>query len=436
MKTPSLALLVAFALTAIPGPVALAESGSTSCHVRNITQGTSDGSLATVLSAASDGDQLRVSGTCVGGVAIDTDLAIVGVGSAPTLSGGHRGRVLKVGPTATVTLQHLTIRDGAASSGGGILNAGHLTLTNVRILDNRAGHANRCGLWPDPTCDYRRNTSNVGGGILNDGTLTMVATRVRHNRAGVGGGIVNRGRMTISRSTIARNVAAVWGEGWGGGIVNSGSLTIRRSTIARNTAISGESSVEGGGILNSGHLIVSESTISQNRARGGNNGVGGGIANGSDYGGGDPGDILLEATTVTGNQASGDFDEPGGISVCIDCEVAGTVTVRASIITGNGHDCAGDFTSAGHNLIGVADRSCRGFAHGVAHDQVGTPGHPIDPMLGPLTDNGGLTTTHALRTGSPAIGRAGLAPCVTGRDQRGVRRPQGRRCDIGAFERR
>ncbi len=70
----------------------------------------------------------------------------------------------------------------------------------------------------------------------------------------------------------------------------------------------------------------------------------------------------------------------------------------------------------------------------MAHDQVGKPGHPIDPLLGPLTDNGGLTTTHALRAGSPAIGRAGLAPCATDRDQRGVRRPQGRRCDIGAFE--
>ena len=262
----------------------------------------------------------------------------------------------------------------------------------------------------------------------------MVASRVWGNRAANGGGIVNEGTMTVNRSTIARNVAAQWGESWGGGVVNAGTLTIRRFTIATNAVVSGEGYAGGGGIVNSGRLIVTDSTISHNRVRGQNGGTGGGIANGFEYGCCDAGDVLLTATTVTGN-------ETGGIYACLDCEGDGTpdglrMVVRSSIIAGNGHDCVGSFASAGHNLIGMAGPSCEGFEHGVAHDRVGSPDDPISPRLWPLADNGGPTRTHALRAGSPAIDHAGPGPCDTGRDQRGVRRPQGDRCDIGAFERR
>jgi len=55
-----------------------------------------------------------------------------------------------------------------------------------------------------------------------------------------------------------------------------------------------------------------------------------------------------------------------------------------------------------------------------------------DPNLGPLQDNGGPTPTHALQTGSPAVD-AGFNRCLA-TDQRGVGRPQGPRCDTGAFE--
>jgi cysteine-rich repeat protein len=64
----------------------------------------------------------------------------------------------------------------------------------------------------------------------------------------------------------------------------------------------------------------------------------------------------------------------------------------------------------------------------------------VDPLLGPLADNGGRTRTHALLPGSPAINAGhpgtpanGDAICPT-TDQRGVVRPVGPACDIGAFE--
>ena len=67
-------------------------------------------------------------------------------------------------------------------------------------------------------------------------------------------------------------------------------------------------------------------------------------------------------------------------------------------------------------------------------DKVGTNEARINPKLGTLAANGGPTKTLALLKGSPAINAAGPAPCDTAKDQRGVKRPQGGKCDIGAFE--
>jgi predicted outer membrane repeat protein len=57
-----------------------------------------------------------------------------------------------------------------------------------------------------------------------------------------------------------------------------------------------------------------------------------------------------------------------------------------------------------------------------------------DPMLGPLAYNGGFTQTHALLPGSSAIDAGGVNSSCEATDQRGVSRPQGTACDIGAYE--
>ena len=114
-------------------------------------------------------------------------------------------------------------------------------------------------------------------------------------------------------------------------------------------------------------------------------------------------------------------------------------TLKNTILAGNnGNDCEINFvTSEGHNILGK-DSACAFTA--VSGDQVGTGAEPIDPLLGPLQDNGGPTLTHALLAGSPALdagnpaapGSGGDA-CVSG-DQRGAIRPGGAICDVGAFE--
>jgi CSLREA domain-containing protein len=183
----------------------------------------------------------------------------------------------------------------------------------------------------------------------------------------------------------------------GGGIVNAGTLTVTDSTISGNSAGIGA----GGGILNFGTLTVTNSTFS------GNDGdSGGGIYN--------RGILTATNSTFSGNSAS---TLGGGIE-----NFDGTATLRNTIVANSpsGGNCAGTITDGGGNLS-WPDTSC--------------PGINEDPLLDPagLQDNGGPTKTIALDPESPAIDAALAANCPA-TDQRGVGRPQGEGCDIGAFE--
>ena len=186
-------------------------------------------------------------------------------------------------------------------------------------------------------------------------------------------------------------------------------LVLTNSTVISNTS-TGNS---GGGINSySGTLTLTNSTVSGNSALR----YGGGILN---FGGGT---LTLSNSTVSGNSA----DIAGG-GILND---VGTADMVNTIIAGNSAptsaDCSGFLTSIGHNLIG--NNSGCGFTV-ITGDLVN-----IDSKLGPLQDNGGPTFTHALLPGSPAIDHVPPENCLVTTDQRGVARPQGVACDIGAFE--
>ena len=157
----------------------------------------------------------------------------------------------------------------------------------------------------------------------------------------------------------------------------------------------------------------------------------------------------LNNLTITNNTADSDNDGTGdGGGIFND---AATVQVQNSIVAGNfdtpgntgggtkNPDCSGTFSTQGYNLIGRND-GCSGFANGVNADKVGTGASPINPLLVALANNGGSTQTHALLPGSPAINAGNPLPPGSGgfacdaSDQRGIARPQGSACDIGAFE--
>ena len=129
--------------------------------------------------------------------------------------------------------------------------------------------------------------------------------------------------------------------------------------------------------------------------------------------------LTLTNSTVSGNSAAVDG---GGIS-----NVDSTLTLNSSIVAVNlsGGDCSGVVAlSQGFNLD--SDNTC-----GLT-DPTDLPG--VDPLLGPLQDNGGPTETHALSPGSLAIDPIPPGSCATATDQRGNARPQGPGCDIGAYE--
>jgi len=175
------------------------------------------------------------------------------------------------------------------------------------------------------------------------------------------------------------------------------------------------------------------STLSGNKAPGGS---GGGIANvGSD--------MELTFCTVYGNtaQASG-----GGVfnAEAQDKSRQSRLVMRNSLVARNlaskGPDVAGALISGGYNLVSESS----GFIVIASNvppntDLIGqiTLNLLVDPQLRENGGSGQPPWTHALLPGSPAIDRIPLAFCHANgisTDQRGVKRPQGAACDIGAYE--
>jgi hypothetical protein len=194
--------------------------------------------------------------------------------------------------------------------------------------------------------------------------------------------------------------------------VNGGALLADTATVTiRNSAIvNNRSAGVGGGvyIYFGGNLTLEDTTLSGNTAAGWD---GGAIW---DYG-----VLTMRNCTVSGNSAV----HGGGIAV----RQLGTVSLLNTIVAGNtatvsDPDVSGTLTTSGHNLIGNTQGGF-GFA---ATDLLN-----VDPLLGPLQDNGGPTPTQALLAGSPAL-NAGSADLTLSTDQRGVVRRGG--VNLGAFQ--
>jgi hypothetical protein len=205
--------------------------------------------------------------------------------------------------------------------------------------------------------------------------------------------------MVVAGASISGNSTQA---GMGGAVANSGELTIAGTTLDGNSAYA-----SGGAIGNLGQLDVNNTTVSGNDG----GGAGGGIYNGVG------GALQLEASTVAYNRS--------GRGQNITNE-AGTLSIATSIVAGatSGANCEGTLTSSGNNLDDAA--TCGFNATGDLTS--------VDPRLGLLQLNGGATPTHALQADSPAIDLIPVGACAEV-DQRGIARPQGAGCDIGAFER-
>jgi hypothetical protein len=261
---------------------------------------------------------------------------------------------------------------------------------------------------------------NIGSGVFNPGYTAIasisgltIANGIVPGSFDFGGGIFSNATLTLSGVTVSGNSA-----GFGGGIGNGGTLNLTNSTISNNSA-------ETGGGIHGGTLNCVNSTISGNTARTDN------------AGGINVGTVSLINTTVVHNAAAG---SGGGVNN----QFGGSVRARNCIIALNtaasGPDLSGPLTSDNFNLVGSASGGT--ITPAQFADQLGSAVAPIDPLLGPLSDNGGSTFTHALLSGSPAIDRGNSSGSTT--DQRGFPRPSdwlnianaqgGDGADIGAFE--
>jgi hypothetical protein len=221
-----------------------------------------------------------------------------------------------------------------------------------------------------------------------------------------GGGLYNNGgTVNINNSTFSgnRSTCSPSCGTYGGAITNQGGvLNVSNSTFVGNSA------TYGGGIFTDGSVTVSNSTFSGNSA----SGVGGGISNSR-------GSVTVSNSTFSGNGAG----SGGGIYNQI-----GSTTLRNTIDANStaGGDCARTISADSYTL--ATDGSCGGA----------TVKSSAELNLGPLADNGGPTQTIALLPGSAAIDAGDDAVCeaapINNFDQRGISRPQGSACDIGAFE--
>lgn len=219
--------------------------------------------------------------------------------------------------------------------------------------------------------------TGIAGGILNAGLLRLSECRLDGNRSGstsqIGGGAITNdvgAELYVERSTFDHNVSHR-----GAAIFNSGEATFFNSTFSANTTDNG-AEVREGAIQNRGSLAASHITVTGN----GSGGTAGGL-------------FAFSATTLLVNSILAGNDGA-------DCFNSGSTFNSVSLLKQTGN-CASEISG--------------------------------DPALGTLADNGGVTATHALRSGSAAIGAGNSNFCLD-TDQRGVERTEPNRCDVGAFE--
>jgi hypothetical protein len=318
-----------------------------------------------------------------------------------SIAGDNTFRIFTLSNTAVITLTNLTIRNGASGFAAG-KSFRKLSAKNFGVVND-----------------------GLGGGIFvgDSATLTLNDCTVSNNSASINGGAIylnNSSTMFLNRTTLNGN-SAIDGAGIFVGI--SGTLNADASTLNNNAA-----SGSGGGIFNgpSGTVNATNSTFNANSAAGN----GGGISNAAT--------INLFNNTISSNTA----DSGGGVYNGFNAAtLQNNIVALNTATTGNdlfGGTSGGAGYSGTYNMIGNADGSA-GVSD--APNRSGSTAAPIDPMLGPLQDNGGVTFTRALLASSPAIDKGNSTVILL--DQRGVPRPTdypsvpnegGNGADIGAVE--
>ena len=371
-----------------------------------------------------------------GELSIGGELAIAGPASDKlTIGGGYSTRIFNIAPESNVTLTGLTFFEGTADYGGVLiadsceltihgctfqsnqaegsegadggvmwLTGATVDVTDSRFVDNIARDdggavylSNGSTMTVAGSVFYDHYASDKGGVFfVIDSTLSIVDSTGRWNAAGDDGGVIygQNGTMNISRSTFTENHAGdqagvIW-------LNRDNRVTIDNSTFSGNNADQwcGVLRVAGTDVDNT--VTVVNSTFYGNSAK----------TRGT-IGSGNPNTLLVNCI-FAGNTATNPPEES---------DIGGEYSP----------DCAGNIFQTDAVPVGI-DPAKNLFG--------------VDPLLGPLADNGGPTLTHALLPGSPAIDAGVTVLAVNpdgtplGYDQRGLAYPRvvGNAVDIGAVE--
>ena len=307
---------------------------------------------------------------------------------------------------------------GGVAEGGGVFSGGALRLVNVAIFENLATAQG---------ADGQRGGIANGGGAETEGAVAIQGSTFAADGADATGG------------QGAANAKQSGGDALGGGleIDQSGPASVSASTFEQNLAdgSAGPGGSGGGGAFGGGELIDGTGGVSETNVTFADNvaqataGISEGGALEFDNEGRQQQPETLTNATLSGDRATlGDSNLGGEVSVNIGASVA----IENTLISAGAGDAGSEncfaptgalLSSRGHNI----DSKDQCHFH-TAGDRVNT-----SPLLKALADNGGAVATIALAPGSPAID-AGVAVGCPSTDARGVLRPAGAGCDIGAFE--
>ncbi|MET4580037.1 IPTL-CTERM sorting domain-containing protein [Ottowia thiooxydans] len=334
-----------------------------------------------------------------------------------TLDGGNATRILYIdGTTGSGPIINSTLIEGfTLTRGNGV---GTVNGYGGAVFCNGTGTGGECS----PRFSYVAFNGNVnisltggdGGAIYNDGNgagrSNPVFSDVHFNQnkaSGSGGGIFNAGIGGGTSSPTFTNVTFSGNNAWyGGAVYNSAKSNGSSNPTFTNVTFSGNNAGQDGGAVASWGL--SGGTINQ----------------------------VFTHVTMHGNKVP---NLGGAIRHYAAAGATSNAIFRNSILWGNtsstGAAIANDGNGNGNATVGLGTSILQGgcAGAGISCDSFTGASGAADPLLAALQDNGGPTRTHLPGTGSPAIDRADASGCPA-TDQRGITRPQGAGCDIGAVE--
>jgi len=383
----------------------------------------------------------------------------IAAGIDPTLTRAGAGEDANATGDLDITRPVSIDGNGATIDGGGL----------DRVIDHRAGRL----VLHDVTVTGGVADSGLGGGVRSAGSLTLRSVAISGNSALAGGGLdLEMGEGQTFGSSELDDVDVTGNQAsQAGGVLIFDHLQLRGldkvvwhgGHVSGNTATAGPGSRTAGAIEVESELEQADVLLADHLTIDANESGSVGAVNGA------TGGARLTASTVSHNQGPvGTFYAQDGNVTVIESTVVdntgplfdfGTlgnqVSFTSSTIAGNvgsvaGHGfpmrASGSIVSSPPGSSVCPDLGVPNLAHilgsfNVIDDPtcVGNVPNDVDPQLGALGPSGGPTLTRVPVFLSPAVdaipaGTAGLCDSSTPEDQRGVTRPQGLACDIGAVE--